>query len=301
MNQKESIEKYDYYFPLYNLKHVLLDIPVGFSMMQPFEKLPRQIRKLFLSHWEYQYGINNEYITSKKAFLTWKKASAFLHVQVKSKNWNGAIEASHKLAENSAAILSFLYKTHFSILECLFLGGEKTKGGNRVCHGSSGEYYYKRESTLSFNPEFEKEIGLLTDILTKPKSRIDNKINNALSFFSLQTSISNVGIRYILLATCLENLLLDKNDKDYLRWKLAEKCAFLSTQNRKEIYDKVKKMYDKRSSFVHGSEEPIILADLNCMQDIVVLIMRRIVQLRNEGFDTMEKIDEYITEVKFRE
>jgi hypothetical protein len=301
MKQKESIENYDYFFPLYNLKNLLTDIPVGFSMMQPFEKLPRQIRKLFLSHWEYQYGINNEYITSKKAFLMWRKASAFLHVQVKSKNWNSAIEASNKLAENSAAILNFLYKVHFSIPECFFLGGEKTKGGNRICHGSSGEYYYKREEIYNFNTEFEKEIFLLTDILTKPKSHVDNKINNALSIFSLQTSISNVGIRYVLLATCLESLLLDKNDRDYLRWRLAEKCAFLFGKNKKEIFDKVKKTYDKRSSFVHGSGEPITPADLSSMQDIVVLIIRRMVQLRNEGFDSMEKIDEYITEVKFRE
>jgi hypothetical protein len=231
----------------------------------------------------------------------WRKASAFLHVQVKTKNWNDAIDESHKVAETSASILSFLYRAHFPILEGQFLSGDKIKGGNRTSHGYSGEYYYKRGTTFNFKPEFEKEISLLTDILTKPKSRIDNKINNALSLFNLQTSILDGGTRYVLLATCLESLLLDKNDRDYLRWRLAEKSAFLFAQNRKEIYNKVKKTYDKRSSFVHGSGEPICIADLNNMQDIVVSIMRRMVELRNEGFDTMEKIDEYITELKFRE
>jgi hypothetical protein len=301
MHQKEKKESHDYYFPLYNLKNPLADIKVGFSIMQPFEKLPRQIRKLFLSHWENQYKINNEYITSKKNFLAFRKASAFLHIQVMANNWTDAIDQSHKLAETSVSILNFIYRWHFPILEGQFLSGDKIKGGNRVSHGYTGDYYYKHEPALNFIPEFEKEISIFTDILTNPKTRVDNKINNALSIFSLQTSISNEGTRYVLLATCLESLLLDKNDRDYLRWRLAEKCAFLFMQKRKEIYDKIKKTYDKRSSFVHGSGEPVSAADLNDIQDIVVSILRRIVELRNQGFDTMEKIDEYITQEKFRE
>jgi hypothetical protein len=94
---------------------------------------------------------------------------------------------------------------------------------------------------------------------------------------------------------------LDKNDRDYLRWRLAEKSAFLFSKNRKEIYDKVKKTYDMRSSFVHGSSEQINKNDLKNMQDIVISIMRRMIELRNEGFDTMDKINNYVLELKFRE
>ena len=67
------------------------------------------------------------------------------------------------------------------------------------------------------------------------------------------------------------------------------------------MYDKVRETYDMRSSFVHGSGQQIKENDLKNMQDIVTSIVRRILELRNEGFDTMEKINKYVLELKFRE
>ena len=206
MSSQKSAESYDFYFPLYNLRNPESNIKVGFSILQPYENLPKQVRGLFLSHWDWQHSINNEFVRSKKWFIQSRKESAFLCVTVKETNWTGGIDQSFMLAKASVGILSFLYCGHFPILDSQFVGGEKIKGGNRVTMGSSGEYYYRRSlQTFEYDAKFEKEISLLTNILTSPKSEIDSRIINTLSFFDLQSSLTDKRIRFVLLATCLES------------------------------------------------------------------------------------------------
>ena len=66
------------------------------------------------------------------------------------------------------------------------------------------------------------------------------------------------------------------------------------------MYDRVKKAYDKRSAFIHGSEKTITQIDLNEMQATVVSILRRLIELKEEGYDNMEKVDAFIKKLKFK-
>jgi hypothetical protein len=196
MQNQSSAEIYDYYFPLYNLKNPQSNIKVGFSILQPYENLPRQVRGCFLSHWKWQHGINNEFVRSKRWFIELRKECSFLCVKVKATNWTDAIEQSFRLAKTSVGILSFLYGGHFPIQDSQFVWGEKIKGGNRANFGSSGEYYYRRSlPTFEYDIKFEKEISLLTEILTVPKTEIDFKVKNTLSVFELQASVLDERIR----------------------------------------------------------------------------------------------------------
>jgi hypothetical protein len=260
------------------------------------------VRKEFLIHWEHQHTINNEYLRSKKDYINVKKNCAVLNLEVKAAGWTEAIDTSFKAAKSSVSIISFLYRTHFPIEEAKFVSGETTTGGNRITSGSAGEYYPRRSLLIcEYNLKFEKEISKLTEILTNPKCEIDRRIGNALMIFEIQASISDQNVKFVLLATCLESLLMGKSDRDYLGSRLSEKSAFLCAKGREVTYDGVKKAYDKRSGFIHGSSEAITQNDVNVMQGTVSSILRRLIDLKEEGYDTMEKVDGYIKKLKFRD
>lgn len=302
MQRKVPYELYDHYYPLYNLRNPSNNIKVGYATIQRFENLPRQLRKQFLNNWELQYSVNNEYEHSKRWFIAERKNCAFFHVEVKASDWSKAIDQSFELAKVSVSILSFLYQDHFPIHDSQFVSGERIKSGYRASHGSSGEYYYRRTlQVFEYDPAYEKEIPKLTEILTEPESEIDRKIGNALLIFEIQTTVIDERVRFILLATCLESLLMGKSDRDYLGWRLAEKSAFLFPTNREAIYQRVKKAYDMRSGFIHGSNELITKNDRSNLQALIVSILRRLIELENEGFKSIERIDEYIRTLKFKD
>lgn len=302
MFQKSPQEKYWWYFPIYNLRNPSNNIRLGYATILRFGNLPRQVRKEFLYHWENQHAMNNEYERSKKDYISKKKNSAVLHLVVQAPSWTEAIDQSFKLAKISVSILGFLYRSHFPIEEGRFISGEITTGGRRVSSGTSGEYYHRRSLDIcEYKLEFEKEISKLTEILTQPKSEIDRRIRNALITFGIQTSICDENVRFVLLAACLESLLMGKSDRDYLGLRLAEKSAFLFAKDREIMYERVKKAYDKRSGFIHGSGETITQSDVNTMQLTVISILRRLIELKEEGYDRIEKIDTYIHKWKFKD
>jgi hypothetical protein len=175
------------------------------------------------------------------------------------------------------------------------------KEGSKVS-GGFGDYYYIPSLWIcEYQPKYEEMISKLSDILTKPKCEIDRKIKNTLIIFGIQTSVTNEQVRFVLLTTCLESLLMAKSDRDYLRWKLAEKTAFLS-KNRIMVNTYVKSVYDKRSSFIHGSPSEIITEeDVNTIQGAVILVLRKLIELKESGFKTMEDIRELIEKLKFGE
>jgi len=302
MTGKGQQETYWWYFPIYNLRNPSNNVKLGNGTILRFESLPRQVRKEFLIHWEHQHTINNEYLRSKKDYINVKKNCAVLNLEVKAAGWTEAIDISFKAAKSSVSIISFLYRTHFPIEEAKFVSGETTTGGNRITSGSAGEYYPRRSLLIcEYNLKFEKEISKLTEILTNPKCEIDRRIGNALMIFEIQASISDQNVKFVLLATCLESLLMGKSDRDYLGSRLSEKSAFLCAKGREVTYDGVKKAYDKRSGFIHGSSEAITQNDVNVMQGTVSSILRRLIDLKEEGYDTMEKVDGYIKKLKFRD
>jgi hypothetical protein len=301
MAKKLPLETYWWYFPLYNFRNPLKDINLGFGALLRFESLPRQVRKEFLIHWEQQHAINNEYIQSKRGYIGSKKSCAILSLEVKESIWDAAIDISFKAAKSSVSILSFLYLTHFPVEEGKFISGEIVAGGRRVISGSSGEYYPRRSLDIcEYKSEHEKEISKLTEILKNPKSEIDRRIKSALTTFEIQTSVPDQNVKFVLLVTCLESLLMGKSDRDYLGARLSEKSAFLFPNDREVMYNRVKKAYDKRSAFIHGSEKTVKQIDLNEMQATVVSIVRQLIDLKENGYDNMEKVDAFIKKLKFR-
>jgi len=147
----------------------------------------------------------------------------------------------------------------------------------------------------------------LTDVLTKPTTIIEKKIGNAIKIFGIETSIMNQQVRFVLLVTCLEGLLMTGSNRDYLLWKLAEKTAFLLDNNKRKTNDYVKSAYRRRSSFVHGSLRKNVITkdDVRSMENLVTYVVWKLMDFRKQGYVSVQKksgvksIDEYIEEIKF--
>ena len=155
----------------------------------------------------------------------------------------------------------------------------------------------------------EKRIPILTDIFVKSNpNEIERKIRNAVRIFGIQTSVKNQQVRFVLLVTCLESLLMTESDKDYLLWKLAEKVTFILDGNKKELNDYIKKAYNKRSAFIHGSKSEDSLVtenDIFNIEGVVSNLVWKMIDFVKNGYTHVQKhngvksINEYIEETKF--
>lgn len=164
--------------------------------------------------------------------------------------------------------------------------------------------------TATYVKRFEERIAILTDIFTKTNlNEIERKIRNTVRIFGIQTAITNDQVRFVLLITCLESLLMTGRDKDYILWKLAEKSAFILGRDKRGINNYIKEAYGKRSAFVHGSTKEEVLVtenDITKAQELVInLVWKLVFDFLENGYSNIKKrkgsksIDEYIEETKF--
>jgi hypothetical protein len=155
--------------------------------------------------------------------------------------------------------------------------------------------------TYSYFPYWEglnDKIKIYADLYYKEnKSSIETAIINALKIFSLHINATSVEIEFNLVMFAFEGLLLTENDKDYLGTKLSQKAAFLtekeSREERKDIYREMKKMYSKRSSFVHQKKnkknlDKITSDDLVFIRNVFLRCVNEILSLEKVG--TISKI-----------
>ena len=135
-------------------------------------------------------------------------------------------------------------------------------------------------------------INIYADLFYKKnKSIIESTVINALKIYSLHINATSVDIKFNLVMFALEGLLLTKGEND-LGKKLGEKTAFLTENHpgdrRKKIYREMKKMYSKRSNFVHQKKDPktsdkITSYDLVFIRNIFLKCVEEILSLEKNG------------------
>jgi hypothetical protein len=307
MSRLLSTKTFDFYVPIYCLYNFPKGMKLGVSTVLEFQDLPTEVKRHFIIYWKHRFTIGTEYHKTKDEYISLKKSSVFIHFTVKANGHGKATERAKNLAEDSLHIIRFTYGSlKFNLVDLYYLvRGSKNAGGLEGIAGLpfiGGANYSKRD---------EERYAILTDIFTKTNpNEIEKKIRNAVRIFGIQTSVINVQVRFVLLITCLESLLMTGSDKDYLRWKLAEKSALILGGKRKwMINDFIKKAYDKRSAFVHGSTKKRSLAtenDIHNAQDLVInLVWKLVFEFLKNGYTSIQKIegaksiDEYIEEIKF--
>lgn len=299
---------YHFYYPIYNLREPSNNVKLGYSTILTFDALPKKIKEKFLFFWKNYFTIYTEWAKTEEEIVNKKKTATFLHLKVKANGRYKATEKASNFAKESVCILSFLYRVHFPISHCFYIIEDSEDGGGY------GDYFYIPSLYIGkYQSKLDKKISELTDIIIEPEpTTIERKIKNALRIFGIQKSITNEQVRFVLLVTCLESLLLTKSDRDYLGWRLAEKTAFLLGRNKKIVSDGIKLAYKKRSSFIHEETRKkkrylITEDDIHTMEGTVISVLRKLLELRKLGYKEIEKrddvksVDGYVEEIKFRE
>ena len=89
----------------------------------------------------------------------------------------------------------------------------------------------------------------------------------------------HIGIRFLQEAIALETLC--STDVTEVTHRVAVGCAIMLNQDfeeRQRMYDQVKRLYGKRSSIIHGSARKLRIEELNEIEHLSRMLMRRIME-----------------------
>lgn len=168
-----------------------------------------------------------------------------------------------------------------------------------IYHPNDVIQYLSPQEHLGGWSKFPKKIfGKYLDILSKitqkeSPTKLEKKILQSLQLFGLSRITKQKEIRFFLLISAFESLLLTENDRDYLGKKLAEKTSFLLSKKydkRLEIYRLMKKYYKKRSRLVHGGQSKIEKVDEMTIDNIYENLLYKLLELTKK-YDKMEQKD----------
>jgi len=300
-----TTKKYDFYIPIYCLYGFPRNLKLAQTTVIDFSELPSDVQNHFLSYWKHGFTIDNERHKKLDEYINLKKSSVFIHLSVETNGYHKAMEKARKMAEEALHIIRFVHQLNFNLVDIWYVErGSKNSGGMQEIAGlpfCGGASYVKRD---------EERYAILTDIFTKRNpNQIEKKIKNTVRIFGIQSAITNNQVRFVLLVSCIESLLMTRSDRDYLGWKVAEKSAFVLGQNNMKVYKYVKGAYDKRSKFIHGDTKKDVIVTREEIWDaenlVINLVWTLIFKFLKEGYSHIKKpekgksIDEYIEETKF--
>lgn len=291
---------YHVYFPLYNVYNFPDGYKLGYGILYIFASLPIPIQEYLDEKWRHEFDRNRGYAANIDEFLKRKRDSTFLYVSVKSYGQDKAGQKATELADESMHILRAVYGADFNLKEYVYIeDAGKYPGGREM-----GEW-----ASASYAAILDNNYTELTEILTKARpSELETRLRNSIRLFALAIEAIRPEIRYTLLTTALESMLLIKGN--YLRFKLAEKVAFLlgkDKEQRLKLFQNVKDLYDKRSDFVHQNPKykPITEDDVTNLWETFTNIFHKLLELRDQGYTQVEKkegiktIEDLIDDLKF--
>ena len=151
----------------------------------------------------------------------------------------------------------------------------------------------------------------MKQILAKKKNtELERKLILSSKMYWLALQSYSPEITFITLISALESLLLSVSDRDYIGLKIAEKVAFLMSDEQEErlrIYKDMKRYYDLRSSLVHGkSGKAVMVEDLDValLKLTFTTIFEKILSMLDGSdshhFENEKDLDDYINELRFK-
>ncbi|HEX5186686.1 MAG TPA: hypothetical protein VFV86_07330 [Nitrososphaeraceae archaeon] len=164
-----------------------------------------------------------------------------------------------------------------------------------------------------------ERLNKISNIFKKPeKSDIDKRIIKAFDLYSQIQKSTEPVVKLVNYTTLLENLLLDKDVKDYVNWKLADRVAFLigdqnpvfdgviypdfkeeeknkgrNPNSKYVINGLVQDLYDERSTRVHSSKSsrPVEANDkwLLIGHNILIAVVSAFLELESKGITSLKQ------------
>jgi hypothetical protein len=324
---KDYVDKYvfcepfqfDFYF------RIRSDFPSGFQIgngyLYPYKDLEKDIQKKISNNWEseWKYGYYEErFLDTFEDYKKFREENdSYMHVKLNSIGTDKATEKANLSMQRNLNIYKIIYSqfghisshsniTHFNNF---YIGIHKmgaVYGGKQI----------DRNITLFRIELFDNRIKEMNEIIDSiNRSELEERIISVIDIMGMINDQIPLEMRYLLCIISLEKLLL--YEKDYLGWKLAERISFLlgledlwllTFDNYNEIFTneelrkdvlpkakfelnkKIKKLYDKRSSFAHSGkiQNMITPEDFRFAQRLVVWLVELLMNLRKIGIKCIQ-------------
>src|SRR5208337_1299356 len=314
-------KKFDFYFPQMEIFNLPDSYELGHCVLHTFEHLPKEVKDSISSNWELEYEEEKAlyYVRNKNEYEEAKKQETYFCLSVSASGREKATEIATIRANQS-----------FNILKCIYVIQDLPR--LKRCHwfteGMSGavhDYRYKSGwFRHSSNPELEAYVKNLTQLMKGESDDIGRRCLTAIDVYCMIDQETPLQVRFLLSVIATEGLLLGKDDRDFLGWKLREKVAiligdttawfviYLQKDVRKDgwpskeecdanrvaaraaLAKRVGDMYNKRSKFAHGSakdKDQVGEEDFRFASMVFRLSMQRLLTLREKGISRIHKED----------
>jgi hypothetical protein len=277
--------EYTCYFAVHNLQRYPDDYQIGDCRARKFDALPKKVQDAFVKSIEEALRVSGTSPADIASAVKRKRESLYLSTEVATNAFFKASESARERIQISLDILRMIHFTDFQPEEyCIH-----AKGSDEYYSGGTIPYFLMETAISVYQRGSDTWVKEMNALLTKkPTTEIERKLTNAHHILAVSTSVRYPEVRFILMCSALEALVLTDSDKDYLGWKLAERVAFLTANpaKREEKYKKVKALYGKRSSFVHqsGAKKDITDEDVDELRDLVISVFLKMMNFRDSGF-----------------
>jgi len=300
------------FVPLYELEGFPEGYKVGNSKITLFENLPRELKENIGKHciFEYKHRDDTEKALTLEDYKNIHISKHWICRKVRGVGYYKLAEEAYEKINDDLNIIRIAYNFREEIItrdhKDFFYFDSDTK-----LIGSS----HKCRNSMQYLDFTDDEIKILNELFLKDKkSDIDHRIVTSLKLYGLQTTVTPVEIKFVLIMNALEGLLLSKNDINYLGKKLSEKVAFLIGKDKDErlpTYRTMKEMYNKRSNFTHqkkrmNEKDKITESDLLHLSNAFMRTVTKLLELEKDGIiqtiegDKNEKsLDSYIKDIMF--
>lgn len=262
--------------------HDIKNLPVGFKLgnfeiiTSPFsdENISLYFKILQKrSTYKPYFGINYDNGTFCKI-----KYDNFLYVTTRNKVYSEL--------ELPFSILSMYNDYDLDVLHSI--GITYTEDGYICDYFPTGSMY----RTAQFNGANVQYLKIISNILSKKNyNQLEEKILKSLRLYGLSRLSHRVEIRFLIIVSACENLLLIGDDRDYSTLKISEKTACLLENDgdaRYKLYLKMKNIYRNRSKLVHQGYIKINDDELKFIESIYQRLINKLL-IENQNYEQIEK------------
>jgi hypothetical protein len=281
------------YVPLFELEDFPEGYKVGNSKIILSENLPSELKETINEHYasEYRFRDENERTLSLEDYKGIHISKCWIHRKLERVGYFKFYDDAYEKINDDLNILRIAYGQGYGTSQDII-----TLNHNDFFFFDPETKFFisshKDRNCVLYLEPLDSEIKILNGLfLTETKTDIDNRIVTSLKIYGLQTTVTPIEIKFVLIVNALEGLLLSENDMNYLGKRLSEKVAFLvgkDKQDRIDVYKKMKETYNKRSNFTHQKQtmkekDKITESDLLYLYNIFFGTIRKLLDLEKSN------------------
>jgi len=290
----------------------LFNFPEGYRLgvceLHSFTHLPQEVQAQISSEWKYKYEREKiiYHVRTFDEYQERKRAETYFCLSVQALADNKAVETANRFANQGLNILKCFYPLEHApkLLGCHY----KVRAGFGAVREERFIWGWHKHWTDS---EIENHLQIVNDFVQKgTEDEIAQRCLSAIDIYGMMEEQTPIELKFLLSVMAIERLLLGRDDRDFLGWKLREKAAILlgdtpswlkrylgkSSKDtlteeecnksragaRADLARRVGTIYGKRSALVHPGEEEVTEDDFHLASMLFRWSLSRIIRLYSE-------------------